>query len=81
MNQQTEDEHLEARVAHLEKDMIAIKAHLEATLPTLATKADLETVRTEVHRIGMIIIMWNVGTIIATAGIVFAILRFHSPQL
>jgi hypothetical protein len=60
-------------------DLEAVRTDVEsikAEIPHLATKADIETVRTEVHRIGMIIIMWNVGTIIATAGIVFAILRF-----
>jgi hypothetical protein len=35
----------------------------------LATRADIE-------KMGRIIVMWNVGTVIAVAGLVFAIIRF-----
>jgi hypothetical protein len=37
------------------------------------TRAELVT---EVERMGRVVIMWNVGTLLAVAGFVFAIIRF-----
>ena len=69
-------DHAGADLGNLKTAVAQINSRLDATLPTLATKAELETVRTEIHSMGMKIIMWNVATMLATAGMVFAILRF-----
>ena len=37
--------------------LIALEAHYNAILPTLATKADIEALRAEIHK-------WLVGTLI-----------------
>jgi hypothetical protein len=53
----------------------------------LVTKDDIADLRTElrtthaklaaeIERMGRVVIMWNVGTLIAVAGLVFAIIRF-----
>ena len=68
-----------------EKEKLATKADLEAL--RLATKADLAELKTElktdigslrveIERMGRVVIMWNVGTIIAMASVVFAIMRY-----
>lgn len=41
-----------------------------------ALKEDIAVVRTEIERMGRVVIMWNVGTLLAVAGLVFAIIRF-----
>nr|VFK17578.1 MAG: hypothetical protein BECKLPF1236A_GA0070988_101746 [Candidatus Kentron sp. LPFa]VFK32760.1 MAG: hypothetical protein BECKLPF1236C_GA0070990_101805 [Candidatus Kentron sp. LPFa] len=78
---------LERRVERLEIDMREVKieiakmnARMDAAFPTFATREDLmavraeiEKVRGEIERMGRIIIMWSVGAIIATAGIVTTI--------
>jgi hypothetical protein len=33
-------------------------------------------VRTEIERMGRVVVMWNVGTLIAVASLVFALMRF-----
>ena len=74
------DEMLEKRVARLEDDVsemktdiAGIKARLDSTLPNVATK---DGVKAEVEKMGRLVIMWNVGTLIAVAAIVFGILRY-----
>jgi len=60
---------MEARVARLEDAMIAScerLARIEATLPSLATKADLE-------KMGRVLILWFVGTSVALAGTAAAV--------
>jgi hypothetical protein len=81
---------MEQRLRHLEQDMVSVKAtlgHIQGTLNTsVATKADLfelkgelksevRDLRAEMHSLMRQQIMWNVGSIIAVAGVVFAILR------
>jgi len=68
-------EKLESNMEEVKLNVQEIKTGMEAAFTTFATHADVE-------RMGQIIIMWNVGTMIATAGIVattiFAILRYSA---
>jgi hypothetical protein len=41
-----------------------------------ALKEDIAVVRTEIERMGRVVVMWNVGTLIAVASLVFALMRF-----
>jgi hypothetical protein len=41
-----------------------------------ALKEDIAVVRTEIEQMRRVVIMWNVGTLLAVAGLVFAIIRF-----
>lgn len=73
---------LEARVEHLEKDMRSVREDLTTIKATYATRdglndvrLEIEKVRGEMHSLGRQMIMWNVGTIITAAGLVFAIMR------
>lgn len=74
---------LEARVGVLETDMRAVRDDLAAIKATYATRDDVgnirievEKVRTEMHSLGRQMIMWNVGTTLTAAALVFAIMRF-----
>jgi glucose-6-phosphate isomerase len=44
----------------------------------LATKEDIAKLEAKIEKMGRVIIMWNVGTLVAIAGLVFAIMRFTS---
>jgi hypothetical protein len=57
-----------------EKEKLATKADLAEFKAEL--KVDIANVRTEIERMGRVVIMWNVGTVIAMASIVFAIMRY-----
>jgi hypothetical protein len=57
-----------------EKEKLATKADLAELKAEL--KVDIAAVRTEIERMGRVVIMWNVGTLIAVASLVFAIMRF-----
>jgi hypothetical protein len=60
------------RISKLEDTMGQVRedlAEIKATLPHLSTKADVE-------KMGRSIVMWNVGTLLAVAGIIFAIVRY-----
>lgn len=61
-----------------EKEKLATKADLRAELAELKAelKVDIASVRTEIERMGRVVIMWNVGTVIAMASVVFAIMRY-----
>jgi methylmalonyl-CoA mutase cobalamin-binding subunit len=61
-----------------EKEKLATKADLRAELASLQAefKVDIASVRTEIERMGRVVIMWNVGTVIAIASVVFAIMRY-----
>lgn len=74
---------LESRVEHLEKDMRSVREDLATIKATYATRDGLNDVRIEIektrgemHSLGRQLIMWNVGTILAAGGLVFAIMRF-----
>ncbi|MGQ0335713.1 hypothetical protein [Halomonas elongata] len=74
---------LEERVKHLEHDVGDIKttlARIETKLDTFATGESLHKevggLRVEMHSLLRQQIMWSVGTILAAAGLVFAIMRF-----
>ncbi|SDO71568.1 hypothetical protein SAMN04487957_110104 [Halomonas shengliensis] len=74
---------LTARVEHLEGDMRVVREDLATIKATYATRdglndvrLEVEKVRGEMHSLGRQMIMWNVGTIITVAGLVFAIMRF-----
>lgn len=77
---------LEARVEHLENDMRTVREDLTTIKASYATRdglndvrLEVEKVRGEMHSLGRQMIMWNVGTIIAAAGLVFTIMRFWPP--
>jgi hypothetical protein len=57
-----------------EKEKLATKADLAELKAEL--KVDIANVRTEIERMGRVVIMWNVGTVIAMASVVFAIMRY-----
>jgi hypothetical protein len=59
-------------------DLLATKADLRAELASLQTelKTDIGSVRTEIERMGRVVIMWNVGALLAVAGFVYTIIRF-----
>lgn len=59
---------MEARLRQLEQDVAVIKE-------TMATKVTIEGLRTELHSSLRAQTMWSVGTIIATGGLVFAMVR------
>jgi hypothetical protein len=61
-----------------EKEKLASRADLRAELASLQAelKVDIASVRTEIERMGRVVIMWNVGTVIAMASVVFAIMRY-----
>jgi hypothetical protein len=54
-------------IAELRSELAEIKAEL---------KTDIANVRVEIERMGRVVIMWNVGTVIAMASVVFAIMRY-----
>jgi len=54
-------------------------ARIEAMLPYLATKEDVMAVKADVDKMGRIVVMWNVGTVFAAVGIVFALIKFLGP--
>jgi hypothetical protein len=59
-------------------DLLATKADLRAELAELKTelKTEIAGVRTEIERMGRVVIMWNVGALLAVAGFVYTIIRF-----
>jgi hypothetical protein len=57
-----------------EKEKLATKTDLVELKAEL--KVDIASVRTEIERMGRVVIMWNVGTVIAMASVVFAIMRY-----
>jgi 3-polyprenyl-4-hydroxybenzoate decarboxylase len=61
-----------------EKEKLATKADLRAELAELkaSLQVDIASVRTEIERMGRVIVMWNMGTLIAVASIIFAIMRY-----
>jgi len=58
--------------------LIALEAHYNAILPTLATKADIEALRAEIHK-------WLVGTLIGLfigfAGLFIAMGQILKPTV
>lgn len=54
-------------IAELRSELAEIKAEL---------KTDIANVRVEIERMGRVVIMWNVGTVIVMASVVFAIMRY-----
>ena len=54
-------------IAKLKEDIAGLRTELRTTRAELVT---------EVERMGRVVIMWNVGTLLAVAGLVFAIIRF-----
>lgn len=80
---------MEERIRHLESNVDVIKATMatkeDIAKAALAAKEDVTEVKNEllsfkaeVHSLLRQQIMWSVGTIIATGGLVFAIMRFTS---
>jgi len=63
---------VETLVAQTREDVSAIKA----TLPHLATKADVEEVKSDLSATETKIIRWLVGTMIAIASVAFTIAKF-----
>lgn len=74
-------DNFEARITRLEDQAGVMQqslARIEAKLDGASKKEDLGNLRAEMHNLLRQQIMWSVGTIIATAGLVFAIVRFLS---
>ena len=59
-------------------DLEALRLATKADLAELKTelKTDIGSLRVEIERMGRVVIMWNVDTIIAMASVVFAIMRY-----
>jgi hypothetical protein len=57
-------------LSHEQRTDLATKADIAAL------KEDIAVVRTEIERMGRVVIMWNVGTLLAVAGFVYTIIRF-----
>nr|VFK09736.1 MAG: hypothetical protein BECKLPF1236A_GA0070988_1002625 [Candidatus Kentron sp. LPFa]VFK34365.1 MAG: hypothetical protein BECKLPF1236C_GA0070990_102643 [Candidatus Kentron sp. LPFa] len=56
------------------EDLMAVRAEIETVRTEVEkVRTGVEKVRGEIERMGRVIIMWSVGTIIATAGIVTTI--------
>ncbi len=73
---------LKTHMARVKEDVTSLKmdvAGIKAKMESFATKADLEAVKgelkTDIERMGRILIMWNVSSMIALVGIVVAIVR------
>ena len=67
------------RLGNLETDVSSLKAEVSAilaTIPHLATKADVVDVRTAVAAVETRIIKWIIATVLATAGLAFTIAKF-----
>lgn len=60
---------MEQRLRHLEQEVHVIRE-------TMATGANLQELRAEMHSLLRQQIMWSVGSVIATGSLVFAIIRF-----
>ncbi|WP_144984958.1 hypothetical protein [Halomonas sp. C22] len=76
-------EDIARRVGVLESDMKSARDDLSEIKATFATRdglndvrLEIERVRSEMHSLGRQMIMWNIGTILTSAGLVFAIMRF-----
>lgn len=67
-------------IARLEKATKEDIALLKDEITRLDRKIEvgLANVSTEIERMGRVVIMWNVGTLIAVASLVFAIIRWGS---
>jgi hypothetical protein len=67
-----------ADIAEVKRDIESLRLATKADIAELKTelKTDIANVRTEIERMGRVIVMWNVGTLIAVASIVFAIMRY-----
>lgn len=69
---------MEQRLRHLEQDVAVIKSTMATTEGLSEVKQELLEFKAEVHSLLRQQIMWSVGTIIATGGLVFTIMRFTS---
>lgn len=70
---------LEQDIARIKEDITSLKtdmAVMRSKMESFATKEDLQMVRAEIEHMGRTLIMWNVSSMIALAGIVVAIVRF-----
>lgn len=73
---------IEQDIAKIKEDVASLKmdnAVFKTKMESFATKADLEMVKgdlkADIERMGRILIMWNVSSMIALVGIVVAIVR------
>ena len=67
------------RLGNVETDVSALKSEvsaIRATIPYLATKADVMDVRTAVADLESRIIKWIIATVLASAGLAFTIAKF-----
>jgi len=73
-------ERLESDRQEMKLDIREIKTKMETAFPDFATKADVMALNASFEKTLRLVIMWNVGTVIASTGvvatIVFAILRY-----
>ncbi|MDT8895666.1 hypothetical protein RSO41_13495 [Halomonas sp. I1] len=67
---------LQHRVEQLETDMRSVREDVAVMKSNYATKSDISELRAELHSSLRQQTMWSIGTIIAMAGLVFAIMRF-----
>ena len=69
----------ESLLAETREDVSAIKAtlpHLATKADVVATKADINEVRSDINALGTRIIRWFVGTTIAGISVAFMIAKF-----
>ncbi|MBR9798781.1 MAG: hemolysin XhlA [Gammaproteobacteria bacterium] len=66
---------LETRVTALESDVRTLREDVAVIKSNYATKADIHELKAELHSSLRLQTMWSVGTIIAAASLVFAIMR------
>ena len=68
-----------ADIADLEHDIARIKedvAFLKRELDVLQVRSEYFATKADVEHMGRVIIMWNISSMIALAGIVVAIVKF-----
>lgn len=49
----------------MDSELTALKAHIDAIVPTLATKADIEVLRAEMHKMSAEGYRWMVASMVA----------------
>jgi hypothetical protein len=67
---------LESSIAGIRVDVSAITATLSATLPHLATKAEVKALEAKISSVETSIIKWIIATVITSSGLAFAIAKF-----
>ncbi|SDF43354.1 MULTISPECIES: hypothetical protein [unclassified Duganella] len=68
----------------MDNEVAALKAHIDAIVPTLATKADIEILRAEMHKMSAEGYRWMVASMVAMfigfGGLYFAASRSQAER-